>query len=229
MKRGLADAATLVPRLREGRVEDYPFVLKESISPLFTSHAAGEKPLLMGKIRNLRLACGQIHGRVLGRGEGFSFWRQVGPPWRLRGFVTGREVRAGCIIPTTGGGLCQLSGSLFELAVALGFEITERHRHTALPPDVLHDPNRDATVFWNYIDLRFRGSFSALLESSVTEDSLIVRLRGMEPHPVVPLKTQLVHLTQINRQEQVESCFTCSEVGCMRYQDAGRPTKVKLP
>jgi vancomycin resistance protein YoaR len=222
MKRALADAAVALPRLKEGRVEDYPFVLVESISPLLTSHASSEKPLIVGKIRNLRLACKQLHSRALAGDEVFSFWRQVGPPWRLRGFVTGREVRAGCIIPTTGGGLCQLSGSLFELAVALGFELTERHSHTTLPPDVLHDPRRDATVFWNYVDLRFRASFSVFIESYVTEDNLIVRLRGMKPHAVLPLRNQLVQLTQINRQAQAESCFTCSEVGCIRHQPAER-------
>jgi vancomycin resistance protein YoaR len=222
LKRGLVEATTFLPRLREGQVGDYPFVLKESISPLFTSYAPSEKPLIAGKIKNLKLACKQIHGHVLSRGETFSFWRQVGPPWRLRGFVTGREVRAGCVIPTTGGGLCQLSGSLFELALSLGFEITERHSHTALPPDVLHEPNRDATVFWNYVDLRFRASSSVLLESYLTEDSLIVRIRSTEPHSLLPLKTQLPQRTQINQKNQAESCFTCNEVGCVRYQPAGR-------
>ena len=221
MKRALADAAAGPPRIKMGRVEEYPFVLTESVSPLLTSHSPAERPLLLGKMENLRIACSRLHGRVLERGEVFSFWRQVGPPWRIRGFVTGREVRSGCIIPTTGGGLCQLSGSLLELAVALGFEITERHSHTALPPDVLSDPRRDATVFWNYVDLRFRSSLPVLFESYVTQDDLIVKLRGMKPRPTLPVKDQLVQLTQITQKVQVESCYTCNEVGCIRHQGRG--------
>jgi VanW like protein len=75
---------------------------------------------------------------------------------RIRGFTKGREVREGCVIPTTGGGLRQLSGSLSEVALSVDCELVERHRHTALPADVAYDPCRDATLFWNYVDLRFR-------------------------------------------------------------------------
>jgi vancomycin resistance protein YoaR len=221
LKRTLSDTGTGLRRLETGRVTDFPFVLIESISPLFTSHNPAETPLIEGKIRNLELASRHIHGHVLRAPNVFSFWRQVGPPWRIRGFVTGREVRAGCIIPTIGGGLCQLSGSLLESALALDFEITERHSHTALPPDVLNDPRRDATVFWNYVDLRFRSPFPVFIESYLTQTDLIVRFRGLERRPVTPLTTQLVQVTQLNQRAQAESCFTCNEVGCIRHQDHG--------
>ena len=107
-KRGIENIASRTPPLQQGVTTDFPFILSESVSPLHTVSDPREEPLEIGKIENLRLACRQIHQRILLPGQIFSFWRQVGPPWRLRGFVEGREVREGCVIPTPGGGLCQL-------------------------------------------------------------------------------------------------------------------------
>ena len=89
-------------------------------------------------------------------GETFSFWKQVGRATRRRGFVAGRELREGCLVANIGGGLCQLSNALYEAALAAGFEIVERHAHSRRVPGSRAALQRDATVFWNYVDLRFR-------------------------------------------------------------------------
>ena len=218
VRRAVVDTITRVPRLKEGAIADFPFVVAESASPLFTTHDPRERTLVLGKIENLRLACRQIHHCVLNPGEIFSFWRQVGPPWRLRGFVPGREVREGCVIPTTGGGLCQLSGSLLELAIGLNCDLIERHRHTSLPVDVPMDARRDATLFWNYVDLRFHSPVPVLFESYLTEDSLIVRLRGkVPPSPVSQRTPKDLKQKQPFKQVVAESCFTCTQTGCMRH------------
>jgi hypothetical protein len=216
LKRAVGNTMTKLPSLIKGALEDFPFVVAESVSPLYTSYAPGETPLLLGKIENLRLACPQIHYRILNPGDVFSFWRQIGPPWRMRGFKVGGEIREGCMIPTIGGGLCQLSGSLVEVALMLDLEIIERHTHTSLPTGVAHDARRDATVFWNYVDLRFRSPVPVLFESYLNVDSLIVRLRSKEPNSHVPLVPKdAYHLHPFNAAP-VESCFTCAQTGCIR-------------
>jgi hypothetical protein len=219
VKRGIENALSRFAPLREGSTTDFPFILSESVSPLHTVTDPREQPLQLGKIQNLRLACRLIHHRILLPGQVFSFWRQVGPPWRLRGFVHGREVREGCVIPTPGGGLCQLSGSLVEAVSAVDFELVERHRHTALPVDVSHDARRDATVFWNYADLRFRAQFPLLFEAYLTEDALVVRLRGKSAHapgPVFPLEN--IQQTPLSAQS-VQSCQVCNQTSCIRHRD----------
>jgi vancomycin resistance protein YoaR len=167
-KRLVADTFRRDRPLKDGTDEEFPFVVAESVSPLRTNTDSRERYLQLGKIENLRLACRKIHRKVLAPGDTFSFWRQVGGPWRLRGFKKGREVREGCVIPTTGGGLCQLSGSLLQVAMSAGCELIERHCHSALPADVLYDPSRDATIFWNYVDLRFRSPIPILFECHLT-------------------------------------------------------------
>jgi hypothetical protein len=216
------------PTLREGPIADFPFVLAESVSLLCTAVDLREKPLLLGKIHNLRLASRKIQRRLLLPGQVFSFWRQVGPPWKLRGFKTGREVREGCVIPTRGGGICQLSGSLLEVALSLGFELIEKHGHTALPVDVPRDMRRDATVFWNYVDLRFRTQFPVLLESYLTDVALIVRVRGQRPRilrPVPPIAR--AQQPAVCDQRRVESCYLCDETACFRHRS--KETTNRLP
>ncbi len=97
---------------------------------------------------------------------------------RARGYVTGRELRQGCLIPTIAGGLCQLSNSLYQAALRAGCDIVERHGHTAPVPNSPFLPGEDATVYWNYVDLRFRPRRTVRLSVRLSADQLIVRLEA---------------------------------------------------
>jgi len=212
-KRLVQDILWRNSRLEEGVEEDFPFVIAESVSPLRTNPDSRERYLQLGKIENLRLACRKIHRRILAPDQVFSFWQQVGAPWRLRGFKDGREVREGCVIPTTGGGLCQLSGSLAQVALSTDCELIERHRHTALPNDVPYDPRRDATIFWNYVDLRFQTSVPIFFECYLTADALIVRTRAKSPKASVFRIEATQHGCAPSRIDA--SCLTCFKTTCM--------------
>lgn len=110
-------------------------VVAEIRSPLWSGPGgASEHDLTAGKIQNLRLAVRALDGIEVPAGAVFSFWRQIGRASRRRGFVAGRELREGCLVTSTGGGLCQLSNGLYEAALAAGFEIVERHAHSRLVP-----------------------------------------------------------------------------------------------
>ena len=154
-------------------------VLAEISSPLWTVlGGAKDRALTAGKVQNLRMAIRGIDGIVVPAGEIFSFWRQVGRASRGRGFVAGRELREGCLISSVGGGLCQLSNALYEAALAAGCEIVERHAHSRVVPGSRAELGRDATVFWNYVDLRFRRATSFRIDARLTDTQLIVTLRG---------------------------------------------------
>jgi len=127
LRRVGADLALDAPR-RHRRSETLATapVLVTIRSPLWTSRGgAKDRALNAGKIQNLRAAISGLDGIEVGAGEVLSFWRQVGKPLRRRGFVEGRELREGCMIATVGGGLCQLSNALYEVALQAGLEIVE--------------------------------------------------------------------------------------------------------
>lgn len=163
-------------------------VLAESISELWSNDETGnaiEKRLLAGKVQNLRLAARRLHGVEIPANEVFSFWAQVGRATRRKGYAEGRELREGCIVPNVGGGLCQFSNALYDAALRAGFEIIERHAHTQIVTGSLAESGRDATVFWNYVDLRFRSARAFRIEVLLTSERLIVRFRGEPPRDVV--------------------------------------------
>jgi hypothetical protein len=119
-------------------------------------------------------------------GETFSFWKLVGPPRRHRGFAVGRELREGCMIASVGGGLCQLSNALHLAALEAGMEIVERHAHSRAVPGSIAATGRDATVFWNYKDLRFRSNVPFAVEARLSATHLHVSLRAMRASGAAP-------------------------------------------
>lgn len=61
--------------------------------------------LTAGKIQNLRIASKKINGLEIKANETFSFWKHIGNPNYDQGFLVGREIKEGCIVPTFAGGL----------------------------------------------------------------------------------------------------------------------------
>lgn len=175
-RRGVIDLADARARRRpRGGCSAGGKVLTEVRTALYTDGSDEERGLQLGKVQNLRVAARALDGVTLRAGEVFSFWAHIGRPTRAKGYVEGRELRQGCLIPTVAGGLCQLSNSLFRVAKQAGCEIVERHGHTAAIPDSPFPPGEDATVFWNYVDLRFRAMCPLVLRVRLTATELIVR------------------------------------------------------
>lgn len=203
---------------RGGTREAWP-ILAESITPLWTAEDNSELRLLAGKIHNLRLALRRLDGVEVPAGGMFSFWKQVGRATRLRGYVAGRELREGCVVPAVGGGICQISNALYDCAARAGFEILERHAHTRVIPGSLAESGRDATVFWNYLDLRFAYAGPFRIEADLNADSLRVRLRG-NPAPVRPANPPASPSpgARVQGMQIPESCWTCGVTTCHRHQ-----------
>jgi len=204
------------------QLKDAPIVA-EHRSPLWRDGRNDEFALVAGKVHNLRIARSAFDGVVIPAGSTFSFWRQLGRPSKRRGYVEGREIQAGCVVPTIAGGLCQLSNALATCAVDGHITLTERHGHTALVErrdgasqiDVV-----DATVLWNYVDLRFVPDFDVRIEVEMTSDELVVRMRaadriqrGAMP-PVVLLASADIEAAV---RPVARGCLTCAEVSCFRH------------
>lgn len=193
------------------------FVIAESKTPLWTESAEEEQFLLVGKVHNLRLVAKKLNGLEIPAGEVFSFWKNVGQASRLEGFVVGRELREGCIIPTIGGGLCQISNALYDAALKANFEIIERHAHSQIIPGSLAEQGRDATVFWNYIDLRFCSPNAFRIEAFLGKDHLSIKFKSEnKPKKVLQIsRNGAKNNLQANNQNP-NSCATCGVESCFR-------------
>ncbi len=194
-------------------------LIAESIAPLWPSKEISERALVLGKIENLRVARLAFDGIELSRGEVLSFWAQLGRPSRSRGFVIGRELREGCLIPSIGGGLCQLSNALYDAALTAGFEVVERSAHSQIIPGSAAARDRDATVFWNYVDLRLRAPCDLRLEVGLDAASITVRVRSAEKITFTqrrPINVTLESAAGTLPPQRPGDCVTCGQGDCFR-------------
>lgn len=189
-------------------------LLSESESELWNPDDNEENWILTaGKIQNLRIAALKINGIEVEADQIFSFWKHIGNPNFGQGYVIGREIREGCIVPTIAGGLCQLSNALYDAALKANFIIVERHKHTRVIKGSLAEQDRDATVKWNFIDLRFKSDHSFRIEAELNADKLIVRFKSQHKRSEVPQKAPKAHLAH----SHLNDCYSCGNLECFKH------------
>jgi len=224
-RRLVQDFREELPRFPLAAIDDTQPVIAESRTVLYSSRLGSEFGLQAGKVHNLRVAARYLNGVSLPAGGLFSFWKQVPRPTRGRGFTEGRELREGCIIPSVGGGLCQLSNALYECALDAGLEIVERHAHSRILPGSMAEQGRDATIFWNYVDLRLRTEVDLQIEVILGRGELVVRFRSSEKIAPVSKESETNQTVSPPPDayspagDPVESCETCGVTSCFRHPE----------
>lgn len=219
VRRGAWNAVSGPPRLGRAEGVDFTDIVAESRTPLWSDEALAERALQFGKVQNLRVACRSLDGLVIPAGAEFSLWRHLGPPIRARGYVSGRMIQQGCLTPAVGGGLCQLSNALYDAALQAGCRIVERHAHSRVVPGSAAAIGRDATIAWNYVDLRFAPEQTLRLSARLDRTSLAIRLLA------APGKA--VRRGAAARDSEVDlavarSCGSCDEVDCFLHEAGAR-------
>ncbi len=102
---------------------------------------------------NVQLAAEAVNGVILKPGEEFSFNATVGQRTEERGFKSAAAYNNGEVVQEIGGGICQVSSTLYNAVAVCGLEVTSRRSHTFEPSYVT--PGQDATVSWGAPDFCF--------------------------------------------------------------------------
>jgi vancomycin resistance protein YoaR len=145
--------------------------------------------------KNIRLAVGRIDGTFLSPGETFSLNDTVGERTQASGFRTAPIFVNAEVTPGIGGGVSQVTGTLFNAAARAGFRIDEAYLHSR-PVEYL-PLGYDATVVWGQHDLRFTNDSGApsYIAMSFEKQRLTATLFGaMNPGRKVTLKAEVRHL-----------------------------------
>lgn len=106
-----------------------------------------------GRAKNIELGIQRIDGTVIGPGEEFSFIKTLGPVKEEDGFTEQKVFLNDAVTTGIGGGLCQVSTTLFRTVLDAGLLVTERRNHTYTVP--LYDVGLDAVYADPYSDLKF--------------------------------------------------------------------------
>lgn len=136
------------------------------------------------RTENVRLASAQLDGLLIGPGQAVSFNETVGPREADRGFKSAMIIVGGRFIDGLGGGVCQVSSTLYNVLLEAGLEIRERHPHSL--PIAYVPPGRDATVVYGLKDLVFANNTPGLLllKAQLEGLTLTISLYGPESYTV---------------------------------------------
>lgn len=133
-----------------------PSVTLENVSSqygMITSAVTNASSSSSNRLSNIKLALSSINGVSLEPGQTFSFNEVVGRRTAERGYKSATAYSGGKVTEELGGGICQVSTTLFNAAVKANLEINERHPHSLTVSYV--DLGKDAAVDWGNKDLRF--------------------------------------------------------------------------
>lgn len=103
--------------------------------------------------RNIEIAANSVNGIMLMPGESFSYNGATGSRTSEHGYLSAPVIVGGKLVPGTGGGVCQVSSTLFNALLYSGLNITERTSH--FNPISYTPIGQDATVADGYLDLKF--------------------------------------------------------------------------
>lgn len=145
-----------------------PHMLGEYETPILNNDA--------DRVANLALACEKINAVVTEPEQEFSFNDTIGERTEERGFKKGIVFDGKEKTEAVGGGVCQVSSTLFGAAKNAALEITERHQHKREVQYVkLGD---DATVKYGELDFKFKNTQSrpVKIEAFLTDSTVCVRI-----------------------------------------------------
>jgi vancomycin resistance protein YoaR len=144
-----------------------------------SSKFAGSSP---ERVNNIQVAAARLNGTVIPAGATFSFLTSLGPITKENGYKEGLTIVGDETVPGIGGGVCQVSTTLFRAAFFAGLPIVERHQHTYRVGYYEQDGSPvgfDAAVYDPGVDLRFKNDTGAaiLIESVVDPGASTISFR----------------------------------------------------
>lgn len=131
------------------------------------------------RIFNIKRAIKQFQGVLIAPGEEFSFVQHLGEVDGEHGYLPELVIKRGRTEPEFGGGICQVSTTLFRAALNTGQKITERRNH-AYPVSYYKPYGMDATIYIPKPDFKFANNTPAsiLLQATIEGSELVFRFYG---------------------------------------------------
>lgn len=128
----------------------------EAFPDLLSTYSTKYSARNTGRTTNLQLAASKINGTVLMPGETFSYNQVVGARTIAAGYKEAPIYVSGQVVDGLGGGICQITSTLYNAVLYANLQIVERSNHQFVPSYVT--ASRDATVVYGSIDFKFKNN-----------------------------------------------------------------------
>ena len=124
----------------------------DQLATFRTNYDGGDKD----RTTNLQLACNKINGKVIMPNETFSYNKTLGARTSAAGYKNAKVYEAGQVVDGIGGGICQISSTLYNAVLRANLEIVERRNHQFVTSYV--EAGMDATVVYGMTDFKFKNT-----------------------------------------------------------------------
>ena len=125
----------------------------EAFPDLLATFSTNYKASNVNRTTNLKLAANKINGTVLLPNEEFSYNKVVGERSEKTGFKMAATYSNGQVVDGIGGGICQISSTLYDAVIMANLNVTERRNHQFVTSYL--PAGKDATVVWGSQDFKF--------------------------------------------------------------------------
>lgn len=178
--------------------------LKElGVERMLSSFTTKFDPGVVNRTYNIRVAADAINQRIIKPGEVFSFNDVVGPRSEETGYREALVIYKGEFVPGVGGGVCQVSSTLYNALLRADLKIVERNNHSLVIDYVLL--GTDATVQYGSQDLRFENDTQSnlIIQTKVDKNTLTVQIFGKKDNiPKITLTNEVIERIPPGRIEK---------------------------
>ena len=176
-------------------------IFRDKLSSFSTRYDASNKE----RSTNLELAASKINETILSPGEEFSYNTIVGERTIDAGYKEAKIYSNGKVIDGLGGGICQISSTLYNAIVIANLEITKRYNHQFVTSYV--KAGRDATVAYGSKDFKFKNNRSYPIKIIMTVDSGVakVELYGIKEEKEYDIRIEIENISTTPRPVQYET------------------------
>lgn len=169
------------PKLKTSDLK--PLIFRDTLFTFGTQFYTGSE-IDANRGENIRIGTSKVNGKILGPGEVFSFNEVAGPRTENEGYKVAKAYSDGQVIDDVGGGICQVSSTLYNAALFSDLGIVSRTNHMFT---VGYLPKgQDAAVAYNSLDFKFKNTtnYPILVEGKVTSDNRVIfTIKGTNETP----------------------------------------------
>lgn len=186
------------------KVADLGDVLFKTLIATYTSkYDISDK----NRVTNLEIAANRCNNTVLYPGDEFSYNKALGHRTTANGYKMGNSFAGGKVVQTIGGGICQVSSTLYNAVLRAGLTITDRTAHGMYVQYV--PQSTDATVVDNAIDFKFRNDrkYPVKIVTTCENGVMTASIYGVKEvdEPTIDIETKILETIEYTTQKQNDS------------------------
>ncbi|NLG88112.1 MAG: hypothetical protein GX494_02650, partial [Clostridiaceae bacterium] len=147
---------------------------------------------------NIKTACMKINGKLILPDQVFSMDEMLGERTEKNGYRTAKVIVGSELVDGLGGGICQVTSTLYNAVLLSGLEIVERRNHS-IPLSYI-EMGRDATISYGYIDFKFKNNsaYAVYIEAEASGGRVHTAIWGKRPEVLrtVKIRTKIIETIQ---------------------------------